>query len=168
MSAAFAALYSLAAPARQLEVPAALNIDLDMQEAAQYCPAGCHLKSQMHGDPMFKVNGQGVHFWIKEGSLQQLMAWEDPKTGGPVSIEGKTFGHPTTNHQWFDEFRLKRGTDTVARFYMKDGKMVTKSSGAPVSQDGDVDITLGGLSMRIFHAVAAKFDDPAEPPSMRT
>ena len=116
----------------------------------------------MHGDPMFKVNGQGVHFWIKEGSLQQLMTWTDPKTGSPVSIEGKTFGHPTTNHQWFDEFRLKRGTDTVARFYMEKGQMVAKSSGAPVPQDGDAEITLGGLKMRIFHAVAAKFNDPAE------
>ena len=64
------------------------------------------------------------------------------KTGSPVSIEGKTFGHPTTNHQWFDEFRLKRGTNTVARFYMENGKMVAKSSGAPVSQNGDVAITL--------------------------
>ena len=77
---AFAALYSLAAPAREHEVANALSVTLDaleMEEAAQYCPAGCHLKSQMHGDPMFKVNGQGVHFWIKEGSFQQLMAWTD-------------------------------------------------------------------------------------------
>ena len=161
---AFAALYSLAALARQQAVANALRATMEMEPAQQICPPGCHLRleSVMHGDPMFKVNGQGVHFWVKEGSLQQLMTWKDPKTGSLVSIEGKTFGHPTTNHQWFDEFRLKRGTDTVARFYMEKGKMVAKSSGAPVPQDGDAEITLGGLKMRIFHAVAAKFNDPAE------
>ena len=68
------------------------------------CPVGCTeavsptVLPTVHGDPMFKINGQGgVHFWIKDGVRQSLMTWTHPGTSGDpgtsdtLSLEGKTF-----------------------------------------------------------------------------
>ena len=46
---------ALAAPAEQQLEPVSLP---------SACPVGCtEASSVVHGDPMFKVNGEGVHFW---------------------------------------------------------------------------------------------------------
>ena len=175
---ALAALYSLAVPTNeQLEPTRALKAHLANLEAEDFaakaerqsaCPAGCTEASPVvHGDPMFKINGKGVHFWMKEGALQNLMTYKDPKTGQTLTLEGKTFSDPTDEldatkrvaNQWFDEFRLKRGALTAARIYMQDGKMVTRSRGSTVPQDGEMEIVLGGLTMRIFPALASKFSN---------
>ena len=159
LTAAFA---TLAAPATPTELePHALTAEAVSLESA--CPVGCTASAPVvHGDPMFKVNGEGRHFWIKEGVSQRLMAWTDPVSGETLELVGKTFGHPTTNHQWFDEFQFKRAGNTAARVYMQDGKMLAKSSGAPVAQDGDMEVLLGGLKMRVFYSLASKFSDPDE------
>ena len=37
------------------------------------CPAGCTRVGPgpvVHGDPMFKINGTGTHFWLKEGGAR--------------------------------------------------------------------------------------------------
>ena len=147
-------LAALAAPAEQQLEPVSL---------VSACPVGCtEASSVVHGDPMFKVNGEGVHFWIKEGVPQKLMRWTDPVNGNTLELAGKTFGHPTTNNQWFDEFQLKREGIRVAHVYMQDGKMLAYSNSAPFAQDGNLEVILGGLKMRIFNATASKFSDAAE------
>ena len=135
------------------------------------CPVGCTAASSptVHGDPMFKINGQGgVHFWIKEGVRQSLMTWTHPGTSGDpgasdtLSLEGKTFGDSSTSHQWFDEFWLKRSGITVAHFYMEREHLIAAHYGKATSHDGNVEIVLGALKMRVFYARATKFQDPAK------
>ena len=61
----------------------------------------------VHGDPMFKVNGTGTHFWLREGQLTPLLTWGGDGDSEKVLL-GKTFSHPdaSINAQWFGEFAI--------------------------------------------------------------
>ena len=44
----------------------------------------------VHGDPMFKINGKGTHFWLKAGERTPLL------TSGAITLSGRTFDRPDT------------------------------------------------------------------------
>ena len=54
------------------------------------------------GDPMFKINGTGRHFWIKEGEDTPLLAV------GDIVLSGSTFSRKDTGHQWRAPARSSR------------------------------------------------------------
>ena len=62
----------------------------------------------VHGDPMFKVNGTGTHFWLREGQLTPLLTWGGEDGESEKVLLGKTFAHPDVgvNAQWFGEFSI--------------------------------------------------------------
>lgn len=56
----------------------------------------------IHGDPMFKYNGTGTHFWIAAGKLSPLLKWKSA-TGHNLELRGRTFERKETGNQWFKE-----------------------------------------------------------------
>jgi len=112
------------------------------------CPDGCAAQATVHGDPMFKVNGTGTHFWLSEGIMTPLL------TSGDIMLSGKTFSRPDTGHQWFDELTVSNKGKVVldvttanGRTRVKlDGKVVTARQGraaGKVSANG-VEISFDG------------------------
>ena len=71
------------------------------RNAAGECPEGCDPVSTVtvHGDPMFKVNGTGTHFWIKAGTLTPLLTWplDDESV---ATLSGRTIDNAATGNQW--------------------------------------------------------------------
>ena len=51
---------------------------------------------------MFKINGTGRHFWIKEGEDTPLLAV------GDIVLSGSTFSRKDTGHQWRAPARSSR------------------------------------------------------------
>ena len=102
------------------------------------CPDGCLLQPtpSVHGDPMFKVNGTGTHFWIKAGKLTPLLSWMSG--GATMELSGRTFNNAETGNQWFDELLISTdgspalrvtivSGDTKIKF---DGKLIKPSNSA--------------------------------------
>ena len=56
----------------------------------------------IHGDPMFKYNGTGTHFWIPAGKLSPLLTWKSA-TGHTLELRGRTFERKETGNQWFKQ-----------------------------------------------------------------
>eukprot|EP00964_Phaeocystis_antarctica_P002986 scaffold1586_cov33-Phaeocystis_antarctica.AAC.2 len=142
----------------------------------------------VHGDPMFKVNGTGTHFWLREGQLTPLLTW-----GGDGDSEkmllGKTFAHPdaSINAQWFGEFAIMSKGKTVVeissgeRSTMNisfDGKHVRAAKSTvkaeynsptgvrlelTATENGEqASVEAGDMRVRIFASGAAKFARKAE------
>jgi hypothetical protein len=53
----------------------------------------------VHGDPMFKVNGTGSHFWMLPNVLTPLLTWTSP-AGKDMVLSGITFETPDAANQW--------------------------------------------------------------------
>lgn len=68
----------------------------------------------VHGDPIFKHDGQGKHFWVKEGSLQPLLSWK-VRGQGTFDLMGKTFSGQDRDkeNQWFEQFVIRQNGATV-------------------------------------------------------
>jgi hypothetical protein len=150
--------YALAAPAREEYVP--------MSPQLTECKTKCIalMPPSVHGDPMFKVNGTGAHFWIKEGELTPLMSWtaDAPKEGqAPTrfTLIGKTFGNPNTGSQWFDEFLVSDGTNTLYRASMEDSVMKVKdpSTDEQAREMEETQFDVGGFRMNVFSSLATKY-----------
>ena len=150
--------YALAAPAREQYVL--------MSPEPTECQTKCIalMPPSVHGDPMFKVNGTGAHFWIKEGELTPLMSWtaDAPKEGqAPTrfTLIGKTFGNPNTGSQWFDEFLVSNGTNTLYRASMEDSIMKVKdpSTGEQAREMEEAQFDVGGFRMNVFSSLATKY-----------
>ena len=80
----------------------------------------------VHGDPMFKVNGSGVHFWLAEGELTPLLV------AGEVTLSGKTFARQSTGNQWFDKFVVSQKGAPVLEVSTLNGVTQVKLDGAIV------------------------------------
>ena len=81
-------------------------VDEDYTVQPQACPQGYGIRCAdvvcnqqppalpdtmtVHGDPMFKVNGKGVHFWLKAGELTPLL------TSSAITLSGRTFDREDT------------------------------------------------------------------------
>ena len=120
---------------------------------------------KVHGDPMFKVNGTGAHFWIKEGELTPLMSWtaadasNESRAPTRFTLIGKTFGNPTTGSQWFDEFLVSDGESTLYRASMSDGVMKVEdpSTGGQAREMTETQFDVGGFRMNVFRSLATKY-----------
>merc|ERR1712086_893206 len=88
---------------------------------------GCVPGANVHGDPMFKINGTGSHFWLVEGILTPLL------TLGNVAVMGKTFGRRATGHQWFEEFTISNGKVVLDVAASNGGRAQVKLGGKVVS-----------------------------------
>jgi len=58
----------------------------------------------VHGDPMFKSNGTGTHFWLKDGVLTPLLLWRSSDGNHTLELSGRTFAREATGDQWFKQF----------------------------------------------------------------
>ena len=142
----------------------------------------------VHGDPMFKVNGTGTHFWLREGQLTPLLTWGGDGDSEKVLL-GKTFSHPDAqiNAQWFGEFAIMCKGKTVVeitsveRSAMNisfDGKHVRAAKSTvkaeynsptgvrlelTATENGEqASVEAGDMRVRIFASGAAKFARKAE------
>lgn len=127
------------------------------------CGPGCTPAPTVHGDPMFKVNGSGTHFWLKTGKLMPLLML------GDVTISGKTFSREATGHQWFSELALTKG-GAALDVSTDNGKMSVKLGGKVVQtgqlsaggvhieiKQRGVQATADGLKVTIYPSQATKF-----------
>jgi len=82
-----------------------------------YCMATCGLCTPcpvdtVHGDPMFKHNGEGFKFSIPVGKPTDLLSW--PGKGGKKAVlSGTAFERARTGNQWFDSLALTVGGKEV-------------------------------------------------------
>jgi len=82
-----------------------------------YCMATCGLCTPcpvdtVHGDPMFKHNGEGFKFSIPVGKPTDLLSW--PGKGGKKAVlSGTAFERARTGNQWFDSLALAVGGKEV-------------------------------------------------------
>ena len=142
----------------------------------------------VHGDPMFKVNGTGTHFWLMEGQLTPLLTWGGD--GDPEKmLLGRTFAHPDAgiNAQWFGEFAIMSKDQTVIEITAAerrtmnitfDGKQVRAGKSTvkaeynsptgvrlelTATENGEqATVEAGDMRVRIFSSGAAKFSRKAE------
>ena len=106
--------------------------------AAPSCPPGCEpdYTAVVHGDPMFKVNGSGTHFWIKQGVLTPLLEWTpDSDPSATMVLSGSTFDSAETGSQWFDRFVVSHNDKVVAEIGMSKGGMQVKFDGQTVPKN---------------------------------
>jgi len=130
-----------------------LDAKIDGYPKISDCPENCVETVSAHGDPMLKVNGTGVHFWIKEGTLTPMLAWKHE--GKSMQLIGKTFSSASTGHQWFDTLSIEEDGEAVYEAAMRDGKMTVNGK----AHAHDCEETVGGLTMRFFQSEASKFED---------
>ena len=82
-----------------------------------YCMATCGLCTPcpvdtVHGDPMFKHNGEGFKFSIPVGRPTDLLSWSG-KGGKKAVLSGTAFERARTGNQWFDSLALSVGGKEV-------------------------------------------------------
>ena len=75
----------------------------------------------VHGDPMFKLNGekQAHHFWVKEGSLTPLLSWQTQENR-TMTLSGLTFSRIETGNQWFKQLVLSQDKQVVLDMAARD------------------------------------------------
>lgn len=128
--------------------------------AGDECPAGCTMVDQVevHGDPMFVVNGSSRYFWTPAGKVTPLMTWrvddndstklaaldEPDKTPKELealrrelvdtswTLQGTTFDRPDTGSQWFDRLSILREDETVLDVKLLGGKLHVALDGQDV------------------------------------
>jgi hypothetical protein len=62
-------------------------------------------KITVHGDPMLKKDGVGVHFQMPRGRPVELLTWAG-KAGELVMLTGTAFEREETGHHWFNSFAM--------------------------------------------------------------
>jgi len=93
----------------------------------------------VHGDPMFKVNGTGTHFWLQAGVLSPLLVWT-ALDGSKMQLAGKTFHSEDALNQWFNQFVIKRDGQMILDVNVKDSAQGSRqlSGTMDVKVDGKV------------------------------
>jgi len=87
-------------------------------EADGYCEATCGIcvvcpeVDTIHGDPMFKHNGEGFKFSIPLGRPTDLLSWRGAGNKKAV-LSGTAFERVKTGNQWFDSLALTVGGKEV-------------------------------------------------------
>jgi len=97
----------------------------------------------VHGDPMFRYNGTGTHFWLKNGHMTPLLTWVTAE-GRDMVLSGRTFESKWTGNQWFKQLVITQDGDVVLEASAKDtgsGKhsMKVKLDGYPVTTVSSAD-----------------------------
>ena len=83
-----------------------------------YCMATCGIcevckpVDTVHGDPMFKHNGEGFKFSIPVGKPTDLLSWGG-QGGKKAVLSGTAFERVRTGNQWFDSLALTVGGKEV-------------------------------------------------------
>jgi hypothetical protein len=103
----------------------------------------------VHGDPMFKINGTGTHFWLQAGVLSPLLVWTAPD-GSSMQLAGKTFHSDDALNQWFSQFVIKQDGDMVLNVQVKENTEAARQL------SGTMDVTVDGKAF-----------DPASPKPAR-
>ena len=99
-----------------------------------------NLAVSVHGDPMFKVNGTGTHFWLQAGVLSPLLTWTSAG-GAAMMLAGKTFHSDDTLNQWFSQFVVKQNGATVLDVSVKD------TAEAARQLSGTMDVAVDGKTV---------------------
>ena len=99
-----------------------------------------NLAVSVHGDPMFKVNGTGTHFWLQAGVLSPLLTWTSAG-GAAMMLAGKTFHSDDALNQWFSQFVVKQNGATVLDVSVKD------TAEAARQLSGTMDVTVDGKTV---------------------
>jgi len=99
-----------------------------------------NLAVSVHGDPMFKVNGTGTHFWLQAGVLSPLLTWTSAG-GATMMLAGKTFHSDDTLNQWFSQFVVKQNGATVLDVSVKD------TAEAARQLSGTMDVAVDGKTV---------------------
>ena len=105
------------------------------------CPAGCTLVGAgpvVHGDPMFKINGTGRHFWISSGTLTPLLKWRCVDNVTDVVLAGKTTTRPQSGDQWFTQLVFSQDGEEVLNVEASEGAETIRAFGRHIDQAGDV------------------------------
>jgi len=141
--------------------------DDDFSAYVMCCACGGGGGPVVHGDPMFKINGKGTHFWLKAGESTPLL------TSGAITLSGRTFDRPDTGNQWFDQFTISNNGKAVLDVAMSNGQAVVKLDGKVV-QTGKLNangvevefgkkgerllaVKAGALAVDIYPSAAEKF-----------
>ena len=105
------------------------------------CPAGCTRVGPgpvVHGDPMFKINGTGRHFWINSGTLTPLLTWRCVDNVTDVVLAGKTTTRPESGDQWFTQLVFSQDGEEVLNVEASEGAETIRAFGRHIDQAGDV------------------------------
>ena len=108
-----------------------------------------NLAVSVHGDPMFKVNGTGTHFWLQAGVLSPLLTWTSAG-GASMVLAGKTFHSDDALNQWFNQFVVKQDGATVLDVKVKE------TAEAARQLSGTMDVTVDGKSVEPTAAKPAR------------
>tara|TARA_B110001452_G_scaffold128478_1_gene106733 strand:+ start:72 stop:2489 length:2418 start_codon:yes stop_codon:yes gene_type:complete len=119
----------------------------------------------VHGDPMFKHNGTGTHFWIKEDVLTPLLLWRTAD-GLVMELSARTFNRPETGNQWIKQVVVAQNGTTVLdvsattddrQMRVKRPARAGKDVNIQVGEDNLVDIEANGVRFVVKPAQATKF-----------
>jgi len=119
----------------------------------------------VHGDPMFKHNGTGTHFWIKEDVLTPLLLWRTAD-GLVMELSARTFNRPETGNQWIKQVVVAQNGTTVLdvsattddrQMRVKRPARAGKDVNIQVGEDNLVDIEANGVRFVLKPAQATKF-----------
>ena len=105
------------------------------------CPAGCTRVGPgpvVHGDPMFKINGTGRHFWINSGTLTPLLTWRCVDNITDVVLAGKTTTRPESGDQWFTQLVFSQDGEEVLNLEASEGAETIRAFGRHLNRAGDV------------------------------
>ena len=105
------------------------------------CPAGCTPvgpRPIVRGDPMFKINGTGRHFWINSGTLTPLLKWRCVDNITDVVLAGKTTTRPQSGDQWFTQLVFSQDGEEVLNLEASDGAETIRAFGRQLNRAGDV------------------------------
>ena len=105
------------------------------------CPAGCTRVGPgpvVHGDPMFKINGTGRHFWINSGTLTPLLTWRCVDNITDVVLAGKTTTRPESGDQWFTQLVFSQDGEEVLNLEASEGAETVRAFGRHLNRAGDV------------------------------
>ena len=150
------------------------------------CPAGCTPvgpRPIVRGDPMFKINGTGRHFWINSGALTPLLKWRCVDNITDVVLAGKTTTRPQSGDQWFTQLVFSQGGEEVLNLEASEGAEAIRAFGRQLNRAGEYHYDVMALSLKadpefktgyevklgiadvklsIFFRPAAKFDALAD------
>ena len=105
------------------------------------CPAGCTRVLPgpvVHGDPMFKINGTGRHFWINSGTLTPLLTWRCVDNNTDVALAGKTTTRPQSGDQWFTQLLFSQDGEEVLNIEASEGAETIRAYGRHINRVGNV------------------------------
>ena len=138
--------------------------------AAPLPPSGSTVAINIHGDPMFKFNGTGTHFWVKEGALTPLLSWNSAN-GKKLELLGRTIAAPKSDNQWFKQLLLTQDGKAVVNMAATNpgdkpsvtmkatrGQAHLEPNSLVIITPSEVEVEINGLHLVVKASKAKKFD----------